>query len=109
MLTQSCPTLCNPMDCSPPGFSVHGILQARILEWVALPSSGGSSKPRDPTHVSSVSALAGGLFTTRATWEAQLQIMLGHKLLKVLQFQQTVAVLTKAGNRPLQKKQNVLK
>ena len=37
--TQSCPTLCNPMDCSPPGSSVHGILQAKILEWVAIPFS----------------------------------------------------------------------
>ena len=44
---QSCLTLCNPMDCSPPGSSVHGILQARILEWVAMPSSRGSSWPRD--------------------------------------------------------------
>ena len=42
------------MDCSPPGFSVHGILQARILEWVAISSSGGSSWPRDRTHVSSI-------------------------------------------------------
>ena len=42
-VTQSCPTLCNPMDCSPPGFSVHGILQAGILEWVAIPFSRGSS------------------------------------------------------------------
>ena len=40
---QSCPTLWDPMDCSPPGSSVHGILQARILEWVAMPSSRGSS------------------------------------------------------------------
>ena len=40
---QSCPTLCNPMDCSPPGSSIHGILQARILEWVSMPSSRGSS------------------------------------------------------------------
>ena len=40
---QSCPILCNPMDCNLPGPSVHGILQARILEWVAMPSSGGSS------------------------------------------------------------------
>ena len=40
-LLQSCPTLCSPMDCSPPGSSVHGILQARILEWVAVPSSKG--------------------------------------------------------------------
>ena len=44
---QSCPTLCGPMDCSPPGFSVCGILQARILEWVGMPSSRGSSPPRD--------------------------------------------------------------
>ena len=42
-LLQSCPTLCGPMDCSPPGSSVHGILQARILEWVAISSSRGSS------------------------------------------------------------------
>ena len=40
---QSCPTLCNPMDCSPPGSSVHGILQARILEWVAISFFRGSS------------------------------------------------------------------
>ena len=44
--TQSCPTLCNSMDCSPPGSSVHGILQARILEWVAISFSRGSSPPR---------------------------------------------------------------
>ena len=47
----SCLTLCNPMDCSLPGCSVCGILQARILEWVVIPSSGGSSQPRDPTQV----------------------------------------------------------
>ena len=56
---QSCPILCDPRDCSPPGSSVHGILQARILEWVAMPSSRGSSQPRDQTHVSSSLALAG--------------------------------------------------
>ena len=43
-----CLTLCDPMDCKPPGSSVHGILQARILEWFAMPSSKGSSQPRDP-------------------------------------------------------------
>ena len=48
---KSCPTLCDPMDCSPPGSSVHGILQARILEWVAMPSCRGSSQPRDRTHI----------------------------------------------------------
>ena len=46
---QLCPTLCNPIDYSPPGSSVHGILQARILEWVTMPSSRGSSQPRDRT------------------------------------------------------------
>ena len=64
---QLCPPLCDPMDCSLPGSSVHGILQARILEWVAVPSSMGSSQPRDRTHVSCVSSLAGGFFTTGTT------------------------------------------
>ena len=54
---QSCLILCNPVDCSPPGFSVHGILQARILEWVAMPSSRGSSQPRDRTYVSYMSCI----------------------------------------------------
>ena len=61
--TQSCPTLCDSTDCSPPGSSVHGILQARILEWVAMPSSSGSSQPRNQTPVSCGSCTAGGFFT----------------------------------------------
>ena len=48
----SCPTLCDPMDCSLPGFSIHGIFQARVLEWVAISFSRGSSQPRDQTLVS---------------------------------------------------------
>ena len=47
LVAQSCLTLCDPMDCSLPGSSTHGILQARILEWVVIPSSRGSSQPRD--------------------------------------------------------------
>ena len=47
LVTQSCPPLCDPVDCSPPDSSVHGILQARILKWVAMPSSRGPSQPRD--------------------------------------------------------------
>ena len=47
LVAQSCPTLCKPVDCSPPGFPVHGILQARILEWVTISFSRGSSRPRD--------------------------------------------------------------
>ena len=58
---QSCSTLCNPMDCSPPGSSVHGILLTRILEWVAIPFSRGFSWPRDRTPVSS--CIAGRFFT----------------------------------------------
>ena len=54
---QSCPTLCDPMDCNPPGSSVHGILQLRILEWVAMPSSRGSFWPRDRTHISYISCI----------------------------------------------------
>ena len=56
-LLLSCPTLCDPMNYSPAGSSVHGILQARILELVAIPSSGGSSRPRDWTHVSCIGRL----------------------------------------------------
>ena len=52
--TQSCPTLCGPMDCRPPGSSIHGILQAKILKWVAISYSRGSSQPRDRTRVSCI-------------------------------------------------------
>ena len=65
----SCVQLWDPMNCSPPGSSVHGILQARILEWVAIFFSRGFSWPKDQTHVLSP-ALAGGFFTTSTTWEA---------------------------------------
>ena len=50
LVAQSCPTLCNPMNCNLPGSSAHGILQARILEGVALPFSSGSSQPSDHTQ-----------------------------------------------------------
>ena len=55
---QSCLTLCDPMDSSPPGSSVPGILQARILEWIVLPFSRGSSQPRDRTQVSYVPCIS---------------------------------------------------
>ena len=68
---QSCPTLCDPMDCSPPGSSVRGILQARILEQVAVPSSGGIFPTQGSNLLFLMSqALAGRFFTTRATWDA---------------------------------------
>ena len=64
-VAQSCLTLCDPMD-----YTVHGILQAKILEWLAIPFSRESSKPRDQTQVSRI---AGGFFTSWATREAQIK------------------------------------
>ena len=66
LVTQSCPTLCDPMDCSPPGSSVHGILQARILEWVAIPFARGSCWSRDQNQIS---CIAGRFFIIWATRE----------------------------------------
>ena len=62
LVTQSCPTLCDSVDCSPPGFSVYRIFQARILEWVAISSCKGSSWLRDRTWVYCVSCMEGGFF-----------------------------------------------
>ena len=69
LAAQLCLTLCDPLDCSPPGSSVHGISQARILEWVAV-SSSGSFWPRDRTCISCVSCIAGRFFTCWAIGEA---------------------------------------
>ena len=62
---QSCPTLCDPMDCSLPGSSLHGILQARVLEWVAISFSRGSSQSRDRTWVSCIPGRRFNLWATR--------------------------------------------
>ena len=68
LVAQSCPTLCDPMDCHPPGSSVHGILQARILEWVAISSPGDLPSPEiEPRS----SALAGEFFTTEPQGKPQ--------------------------------------
>ena len=69
ILLQSCATLCDPMDCSLPGSSVHGILQAGILEWLAMPSSRGPPDPGTEPRSLLSPALAGGFSTTSATWE----------------------------------------
>ena len=66
-VTQSCPTLCDPMDCNLPGFSVPGISQARMLEQVVISSSRGSSPPRDLTHISCIGRQ---ILYHYATWEA---------------------------------------
>ena len=70
LVTQSCPTLCDPMDCNPLGSSLHGNLQARTLEWVAIPFSRGSSWPKeDQIQSNLVSRIAGRLSTDWATRE----------------------------------------
>ena len=69
-ITQSSPTFCNPMDCSPPGSSVCGIFQSRILEWVATFYSRGSSQPKDWTHISCI----GRQILCHCTWETHTHI-----------------------------------
>ena len=75
MYVQSCLTLCDLMDCSPLGSSVHEILQARILEWVAIFSSRGYSHPGIEPVFPASPALAGRFFTTSSTWEALVSDM----------------------------------
>ena len=93
---QSCPTLCDPRDCSPTVSSVHGILQARILEWDVLPFSRGSSQPRDRTCVS---CIAGRFFTAWAnnlkklSWKGT-QNSPGQSLLSILQVKGQQVCLT---------------
>ena len=69
-LLQLCLILCNTMDCNLPGSSIHAILQARILEWIAMSYSRESFVARDRTYVSMSTALAGSFFTINTTWEA---------------------------------------
>ena len=75
LVAQSCPTLCNPMHYSLPGSCVHGISQTRILEWVAISFSRGSSQPRDQTQVS---CIAGRFFTIWATREVSPRSEISH-------------------------------
>ena len=77
--TQLCLILCDPLDCSPPGFSVHGVLQARILEWVAISFSRGSSRPRDQTPISCISYIGKWILYHCATWEAVCILLTGIK------------------------------
>ena len=68
--TQSCPTLCDTIDFSLPGSSLHEIFQERELEWVTIYYSRESSHPRDQTHISWISWIASGIFMTSTTWDA---------------------------------------
>ena len=75
LVAQSCLTLCDPLDYSPPGFPVHGILQARILKWVAIPFSRGSSWLRNWTHVSCISCVDRRILYHWAPWGALLRAL----------------------------------
>ena len=70
-MAQSCPTLCDPMDCSLPGSSVHGIFQAIVLEWIAISFSKGSCQPRDGTWVSRIVDRRFTIWTTREVNECE--------------------------------------
>ena len=69
LVAQSCPTFSDPMDCSPPGSSVHGILQEKLLEWAVMPSSRGASQPRDLTQVFCIAGRFLTSWATREAWE----------------------------------------
>ena len=73
----SCVRLCDPVDCSLSGSFVHGIFQARILEWVAISFSRGSSQPRAQTQVSCVSCIGRRILYYYATWEDHKYMLLG--------------------------------
>ena len=81
MHAQSRPTVCNPMDCSLPGSSLHGIFQARILEWVAISSSRGSSLSKDRTRVSCISCIGRWVLYYCGNWEATVILVIFKVLL----------------------------
>ena len=79
----SCVRLCNPLDCSLPGSSIHGIFQARVLEWVAISFSRGSSRPRDWTQVSHLAGRRFTIWTTREPMMKTLRLKEVKKLAQV--------------------------
>ena len=78
LLAQSCSTICDPEDCSLPGSSVHRIFQTRILEWVAISFSRGSTQPRDRTHVSWVSYTGRWTLYHSTTWAVLINVCHTH-------------------------------
>ena len=102
-VAQSCPTLCHPMNCSPAGFSVYGILQARILEWIAIPFSRGSSWPRDWTQVSCIAGSFFTIWTTgksfRRVWHELKQLLGIRELSKINGRGCSVCVTSKKQNK----------
>ena len=83
-LLQSCPTLCDPMDCSPPGSPLYGVFQARMLEWIAMPSFRGSSRPRNGTHICYVSCTDRQVLYHYAMWEYHRECCIYIKMGKIV-------------------------
>ena len=86
LVAQLCPTFCHPMDCRPPAFSDHGILQEKILQWVAIPFSGHSSQTRDRTQVSCIAGRFFTIWATRGTHSNQYRLKLSCYLNQSLYF-----------------------
>ena len=82
-VAQLCLTLCDPVDCSPPGYSIHRVFQARVLDWVAISFSRGSFRPRGWTQVSHI---AGRCFTIWAIREAPLYILIAYEVNIIFHF-----------------------
>ena len=99
-LFQSCPPLCDPVDCNPPCSCVLGILQARILDWVAMPCPRGSSRPRNWARVSCSSCIKGGIFTTSATWETPMDTVSSVQISSVAQWCPTLQAHESQHARP---------
>ena len=82
-VTQLCPTLCDPLDCSLPGSSIHGIFQARVLEWGAISFSRGSSQPRDWTQDSHIAGRHFTIWVTRQVICLETSVKIDHKIVTV--------------------------
>ena len=95
-VAQSCPTLCDPMECSLLGSSLQGILQARILEWVAISFSRGASQPRDRTQVSHIAGRCFNLWATRVARLYSKSFKLGFSSTQTKNFQMYSLGLKKA-------------
>ena len=116
LCAQSCLTLCNPMGCRLPGSSVHGIFQARILEWVAFSFSRGTSLTKDQTHVSCVPCVGrffttlppGKLFAYMYTYNTHAHNHMYLYMCILIHFKELVHVIVEAGNSKICRAGNVL-
>ena len=100
-LFQSCLTLCNPMDCSSPGTSLFGILQARVLSGLPSPPPGDLHDLQNRTHISPVSGIAGGFFIHWPMWEAPIKVYLPYTAAAAKSFQSCQTLCDPVDGSPL--------